>query len=163
MTRPRSARPCCRPSLRNQSWSVSRLLISSRPFGSNPVGAIRPSKETSLTAVCLARIALTPSRSAPLVTASSRARALEVRDHPALGGFALLFGEFLGVDDYAILTGEGEKIFHPLPADRDVAHGRKRDERLEERSAVDRLVAQRGNHFRQSELDEFDFARFDSA
>src|SRR5215831_8924328 len=91
------------------------------------------------------------------------ARALEVRDHPELGGFALLFGESLGVDDHAILTGEGEEIFHPLPADRDVAHGRKRDERLEERSAVDRLVAQRGNHFRQSELDEFDFARFDSA
>src|SRR5215468_10829254 len=67
------------------------------------------------------------------------ARALEVRDHPALGGFALLFGEFLGVDDHAILTGEGEKIFHPLPANRDVAHGRKRDERLEERSAVDLL------------------------
>src|SRR5262245_2690119 len=73
------------------------------------------------------------------------ARALEVRDHPALGGFALLFGEFLGVDDYPILTGEGQKVFHPLPADRDVARSRKRDERLEQRSTVDRLVAQRGD------------------
>src|SRR5262249_1880023 len=82
------------------------------------------------------------------------ARALEVRDHPALGGFALLHGEFLRVDDHAILTGEGQKVFHPLPADRDVAGSRKRDERLEQRSAVDRLVAQRRNHFGQSELDE---------
>src|SRR5215468_9514927 len=62
------------------------------------------------------------------------ARALEVRDHPAFGGFALLFGEFLGVDDHPILTCEREKVFHPLPADRDVAGSRKRDEWLEQRS-----------------------------
>src|SRR5215831_4773203 len=136
MTRPRSARPCCRPSLRNQSWSASRLLISSRPFGSKPVGAIRPSK-------VLDRGMFGENRVDAVAVDSAcdgieiGARALEVRDHPALGGFALLFGEFLRVDDHAILTGEGEKIFHPLPANRDVAHGRKRDERLEERSAVD--------------------------
>src|SRR5262249_60708212 len=142
MTRLRSARPCCRPSLRNQSWSASRLLISNRPFGPKPVGAIRPSKERSLTAVCLARtVAVDPVGDGIEIGA----RALEVRDHPALGGFALLFGDFLGVDDHPILTGEGEKVFHPLPADRDVAGSRKRDERLEQRSAVDRLVAQRGN------------------
>src|SRR5262249_61467511 len=91
------------------------------------------------------------------------ARALEVRDHPALGGLALICGEFRGVDDPPILTCEREEVFHPLPAHRDVAGSRKRDERLEQRSTVDRLVAKRGNHFRQSELDEFDFVRLNPA
>jgi hypothetical protein len=81
---------------------------------------------------------------------------------PSLGGLRLLLGEFLGIDDHSVLAGEREEILHPLPADADIAGGREGDERLQQRGAVDRLVAERGNHFGQSELDELDLVGLDS-
>src|SRR6476619_6290671 len=141
MTLPRSARPCCRPSLRNQSWSASRLLISIRPFGSKPVGAVG-----SLG-----------------YGVEIGARALEICRHPSFGRLRLLLRELLGIDDHAVLAGEGQEILHPLPAYADIACGREGDERLEQGGTVDRLVAERGNHLGQYELDQLDLARLDAA
>ena len=104
-----------------------------------------------------------PSRSVPLVTdVEIGARPFEICRHPSLGGLRLLLGEFLGIDDHSVLAGEREEILHPLPADADIAGGREGDERLQQRGAVDRLVAERGNHLRQSELDELDLVGLDS-
>ncbi len=75
----------------------------------------------------------------------------------------MLLGELLRIDDHAVLSDERQEVLHALPAHRDLLGGGEGDEGLEQRGAVDRLVAERRHHFRQAELDQLDFTRLDTA
>ena len=91
------------------------------------------------------------------------ARALEIGGHPAAGGVRLLLNELLRGDDHPVLAGKRQELLHTLPADADVARGRERHEWLQQSRTIDRLVAERSDHLRQTKLDHLDLAWLDLA